>query len=133
MFHITSMAPGHAVTRCITVRPRGVAATLRLYGSAYTTTRGLGSYLDLRIERSAAGTGHGCPRAASLTLLYRGTTAGFGRTRTSWASGVRAGRTGSTGTAAWSYRITATLARNTPNTAQRGTARLGFTWESQPS
>jgi hypothetical protein len=130
LFHASRLAPGRPITRCITVRASGAAARLRLYGAAYTTTKSLAPYLQLQVERGAAGSG--CS-ATAMTRLYRGTVADFGVARTSWRNGVRAGDTGETGRAAWTFRLTVTLAASTPNAAQGGRAHLGFTWESQPA
>ena len=128
LFRVSRLAPGRPTTRCITVRASGDAARLRLYGAAYSTTKSLAPYLQLQVERGAAGAG--CS-ATDMSRLYRGTVADFGVARTGWANGVRAGDTGATGRAAWTFRLTVTLAASTPNAAQGGTAHLGFTWESQ--
>src|SRR4051812_6278837 len=130
LFRTSRLAPGRSTTRCITVGTSGVAARLRLYGTAYATTKSLAPNLQLQVERGAA---RSACTATAMTRLYRGTVADFGQARTRWANGVPAGSTGKTGRATWTFRLTVTLAATTPNAAQGGSARLGFTWESQPA
>ena len=59
--------------------------------------------------------------------------AGFAGASTSFANGV--GTWAPTGTPgeAKTYQFIWTLDPNTPNTAQSGTAAIGFTWEAQNS
>jgi hypothetical protein len=57
----------------------------------------------------------------------------FGTTKTSFANGVGSWAPTGTATEVKSYRVTYTLSTTTPDTAQGGTAALGFTWESQNS
>jgi hypothetical protein len=128
LFRTSRLAPGRTTTRCIIVRTSGDAARLRLYGTAYGTTKSLASHLQLQVERGPAGAG--CSSTA-MTGLYRGTVANLGLVRTGWANGLRAGTTGRSGRAAWTFRLTVTVAANTPNLVQGGSAHLGFTWESQ--
>ena len=68
----------------------------------------------------------------AASTLYDGAMSTFGTTKTSFATGVSSwAPTG--GTATKAYRITYALSASTPDSAQGGTAALGFTWESQNS
>lgn len=106
---------------------------MKLYGTSYATTNGLATNLNLTVEEGTGGTFSSCAGFTGGTSIYSGTLASFGTTKTGFATGV--GSWAPTGTASEtkSYRITYTLSSSTPDTAQGGTAALGFTWESQNS
>ena len=57
----------------------------------------------------------------------------FGTTKTSFATGVSSWAPTGSGSETKAYRITYALSASTPDSAQGGTAALGFTWESQNS
>jgi hypothetical protein len=130
MFAATAMAPGDAVTRCITVSYSGsVDAAVRLYGSI-TGGTGLGTYLNLTVERGAGGSFADCTGFVSAESVYTGTLAGFTATHTGFANG--AGTWSPVGGApvdTMTYRFTTTLQDD--NAAQGLSATAAFTWEAQ--
>ena len=130
MFAATAMAPGDSVTRCITVSYSGsVDAAVRLYGSI-TGGTGLGTYLNLTVERGAGGSFADCTGFVSAESVYNGTLAGFASTHTGFANG--AGTWAPVGGApvdTMTFRFTTTLQDN--NAAQGLSATAAFTWEAQ--
>lgn len=134
MFTATNLKPGSTGTKCIAVTSTGsLASTVKLYGSSYSTTNALATNLNLSVEEGTGATTSSCAGFTGGTSIYSGTLAAFGTTKTAFSSGV--GTWAPTGTASEtkSYRIIYTLATATPDSAQGGTAALGFTWESQNS
>ena len=133
LFAAHNLAPGSTGSTCITVSSTGSsAAAVRLYGTSYATTRGLADHVSLTVEEGVDATGTPCSSRTGGASIYSGTLAGFGTGRTGFSSGV--GTWTPTGTASkTTYRISYSLAADTPNTAEGGTASLGFTWESQAS
>jgi hypothetical protein len=94
---------------------------------------GLADNLNLKIEQGTGATTASCAGFTGGSTLFDNTLSSFGTTKTAFASGV--GTWAPTGTASEtkSYKITYTLSATTPDSAQGGTAALGFTWESQNS
>ena len=134
MFTATNLKPGSTGTKCIAVTSTGsLASTVKLYGSSYSTTNALATNLNLSVEEGTGATTSSCAGFTGGTSIYSGTLAAFGTGKTGFSSGV--GTWAPTGTASEtkSYRIIYTLATGTPDSAQGGTAALGFTWESQNS
>jgi hypothetical protein len=129
----SNLKPGATGTKCIAVTSTGsLASTVKLYGTAYDTTNNLAANINLKIEEGTGATTASCTGFTGATTLYDGAMSTFGTTKTSFATGVSSwAPTG--GTATKSYRITYTLSAGTPDSAQGGTAALGFTWESQNS
>ena len=134
MFTATNLKPGSTGTKCIAVTSTGsLASTVKLYGTSYSTTNGLGSNINLTVEEGTGATFSSCAGFTASSTIFSGTLASFGTTKTSFATGV--GTWAPTGAASEtkSYRIVYTLSSSTPDTAQGGTAAMGFTWESQNS
>jgi hypothetical protein len=133
MFTATNLKPGATGTKCIAVTSTGsLASTVKLYGTSYDTTNGLAGNINLKVEEGTGATTASCTGFAAGSTLYDGVMSTFGTTKTSFATGVSSwAPTG--GTATKAYRITYTLSSSTPDSAQGGTAALGFTWESQNS
>jgi hypothetical protein len=65
--------------------------------------------------------------------VYSGTLAAFGSSATDFATGQGNWAPTGTGSETRVFQFTYTLAANTPDTAQGGTAAIGFTWEAQNS
>jgi hypothetical protein len=134
MFTASNLKPGATGTKCIAVTSTGsLASTVKLYGTSYSTTNALATNINLTVEEGTGASSSSCTNFVSGSTLYTGTLASFGTTKTSFATGV--GTWAPTGSASEtkSYKVTYTLSSTTPDTAQGGTAALGFTWESQNS
>jgi hypothetical protein len=130
MFTVTGLTPGDTNTRCITVSYSGSAdAAVRLYGSI-TGGTGLGTYLNLTVERGAGGSFANCTGFVSAESVYSGTLAGFTSTHTGFANGAGSwAPIGGAPVDTMTYRFTTTLQDN--NAAQGLNATAAFTWEAQ--
>jgi hypothetical protein len=134
MFTASNLKPGATGTKCIAVTSTGsLASSVKLYGTSYATTKDLASNINLKVEQGTGATTASCTGFTGASTLYDGTMTAFGTGKTSFSTGV--GSWSPTGSASEtkSYRITYTLSTSTPDTAQGGTAALGFTWEAQNS
>jgi hypothetical protein len=138
LFSATNLKPGSTGTKCIVLTSTGsVASTVRLYGTNLATTSSLSSHLDLVIDE---GTGSSfatsgptsCTGFTATGNAYTGNLAAFGTGKTNFANGVGTWAPAA-GTQTRTYRFTYTLNNAVPNTAQGGTASIGFTWEAQNS
>lgn len=132
LFTASNLQPGSTATKDITVTSTGsLASTVKLYGTQAATTNALSSYVDLTITEGT-GTGTSFTPLASGSTVYTGTVADFGSARTNFSNGITAWTpAGGSTSDARTFRISYTLDAATPNTAQGGTAALGFTWEAQ--
>ncbi|MFV0315431.1 MAG: hypothetical protein ACK5O2_00520 [Microthrixaceae bacterium] len=135
MFNATDMVPGDTETACIKVTYNGGDVALdpvQLYSSV--TDTGLAAHLDLTIEEGTGGAFSGCtgftPNAGPA--LYTGTLANLGTSNGTYATGLDA-FTPTTVSNNRTYRISATLGTDTPNSAQGSGAGAGFTWEVHSS
>lgn len=134
MFTASNLKPGSTGTKCIAVTSTGsLASTVKLYGTSYTTTNGLATNLNLSVEEGTGGTFGSCAGFTGGVSVFNGTLASFGTVKTSFATGVGTWAPTGTGSETKSYRLIYTLSSSTPDTAQGGTAAMGFTWESQNS
>jgi hypothetical protein len=132
---LTPGGPGGA--QCIAVSSTGtLPAAVKLYGTGFATSNALASDITLTISQGSGGGYGSCtgfvPLADDATV-YTGTLAGFAGTARDYASGVGDWAPTGTGAETRVFQISYTLAANTPNSAQNGTATLGFTWEAQNS
>jgi len=132
LFNAANLTPGATGTKDITVTSSGsLASTVKLYGTQAATTKGLSSYIDVTITEGT-GTGASFTPLAAGSNVYTGTLADFASARTDYANGITAWTpTGGSTSDARTFEIKYTLDAATPNTAQGGTAALGFTWEAQ--
>jgi hypothetical protein len=137
MFNATNLKPTSTGTKCIAVTSTGsLASTVKLYGTTPATTNGLSSYINLTVTQ---GTGGGFSSCSGFTPLgtgssvYSGTLAAFGSANTNFATGLGTWAPTGTGSETRVFQFTYTLDPATPNTAQSGTAAIGFTWEAQNS
>jgi hypothetical protein len=134
LFAASNLKPGATGAKCITVTSSGsLASTVKLYGTDYATTKDLAGNLNLKVEEGTGSTNADC---AGFTpagpAIFDGTLTSFASTKTSFANGAGTWAPAA-GTQAKSYRVTYVLSTNTPDTAQGGTAQVGFTWEAQNS
>ena len=134
LFTANGLKPGATGTKCIAVTSTGsLAATVKLYGTAYATTGGLAPNINLKVEEGTGATTASCTGFTGAATLYDGAMSTFGTTKTSFATGVSSWAPTGTVSETKAYRFTYALSASTPDTAQGGTAAIGFTWESQNS
>jgi len=139
LFTAASLKPGSTGTKCIVVTSAGtLASAVKLYGTTYSTTGALGSYVNLVIDEGTGGTfassgPTSCTGFSSPVNQFTGTLAAFASGNTNYASGVGAFAPTGSGSESKTYRIAYTIDAATPNSAQGGTAAMGFTWEAQNS
>ncbi len=131
MFNVSNMKPGDSSTECIEVTYNGtlVPADVVEYVSAGDLTgTGLGTYLNLTIERGTGGSFGDCTGFSAENTDYSGTLAGFAAASTDFASGAGTWSPAATGEAKV-YRFTVSLQDD--NAAQGLNATVTFTWEAQ--
>jgi hypothetical protein len=138
MFNASNLKPTSTGTKCIAVTSTGsLASTVKLYGTSATTTNALSTYLNLTITQgTGGGFSAGCSGFSPLgtgATVYSGTVAGFASGSTNFANGLGTWAPTGTGSETRVFQFTWTLDPTTPNSAQSGTAALGFTWEAQNS
>lgn len=139
MFSPTLLKPASTGTKCIVVTSTGtLASTVKLYATSYSTTNALGSYLNMVIDEGTGGSfatsgPTSCTGFSSTSNLFTGTLAAFAAAKTDFASGVSSWAPAGTGSPTRTFRFQYTLDTATPNSAQSGTAGVGFTWEAQNS
>jgi hypothetical protein len=134
MFNATNMKPGATGVKCIAVTSTGsLASTVRLYATSYSTTNALAANINLKVEEGTGATTASCAGFTGASTLFDNPLSSFGTTKTSFATGLSSWAPTGTASETKSYRITYTLSATTPDTAQGGTAAVGFTWESQNS
>ncbi|TPW77025.1 hypothetical protein FJ658_02990 [Schumannella sp. 10F1B-5-1] len=137
LFTATNLKPGSTGTKCILVTSTGSLASLvKLYGTASATTNGLSSYIDLTITQGSGATNASCTGFTPLATgssVYSGTLANFASSYSSYSNGVSSWTTTGAASETRAYQFTYTVQSGTPNSAQGGTAALGFTWEAQNS
>ncbi len=134
MFTATNLKPGSTASKCIAVTSSGsLPATVKLYGTSYSTTLNLAGNLTLQVEEGTGGSFATCTGFTPSSTLFTGTLTSFGTTKTSFATGVSSWAPTGAASESRTYRVTYTLGASTPDSAQGGTAAMGFTWESQNS
>src|ERR1700712_3396735 len=120
--------------KCIAVTSTGsLASTVKLYSTAYSTTNALAANINLKVEEGTGATTASCAGFTGASTLFDNPLSSFGTTKTSFATGLSSWEPPGAASETKSYRITYTLSATTPDTAQGGTAAVGFTWESQNS
>lgn len=136
LFTATGLKPGSTATKCINVTSTGtLASAVKLYGTSYTTTNGLGSALAFSITQGTGSTSATCTGFTADTSnsgVYSGTLAGFSAA-TSFNNGLGTWTPTGTASETKSYRLVYTVDPNAANSVQGGTAAIGFTWEAQNS
>jgi hypothetical protein len=133
LFNATNLKPGATASKCIVVTSSGsLASTVKLYGTSYSTTKSLADSINLKVEEGTGGSNSNCTAFTAGSTIFDGTASSFGTTKTDFASGVGSWAPAA-GNATKTYKVTYTLSATTPDSAQGGSAALGFTWESQNS
>lgn len=141
MFTASNLKPGSTGAKCIVVSSRGsLPSAVKLYGTGYSASgaasQSLADNLNLSIEEGSGGSFSNCD-GFNGTSIFNGSAASFGSSKTSWSTGV--GSWAPAGVARGgqaltkTYKITYTVASNTPDSAQSGSVSLGLTWEAQNS
>jgi hypothetical protein len=134
LFTASNLKPGATGTKCIAVTSTGsLASTVKLYGTSYATTNALAANINLKIEEGTGATTASCAGFTGGSTLYDGAMSTFGTTKTGFATGVSSWAPTGSANETKSYKVTYALSSTTPDSAQGGTAALGFTWESQNS
>ena len=135
MFTASNLKPGSTGVKCIAVTSSGsLPSAVKLYGTSYAQTKGLGANINLSIEEGTGGSSTSCAGFTPLVTggtIYSGTVDNFATTKTGYNSGVSSWAPTGTAAESRSFRVTYTLSNSTPDSAQGGTAALGFTWEAQ--
>jgi hypothetical protein len=134
LFTAANLKPGATGVKCIAVTSTGtLPSAVKLYGTSYATTNGLADSINLKVEQGTGATNSSCAGFTGASTLFDAALSSFGTTKTSFATGVGSWSPVGGTTETRSYRVTYTLSATTPDTAQGGTAAVGFTWESQNS
>ena len=138
LFSASGLKPGSTGQKCIAVTSNGtLPSTVKLYGTGAATTNALSSSINVTITQGTGGTFlNNCSGFTPLgtgSSVFTGTLATFASASTSFATGL--GTWAPTGSAPETrvFQLTYTLDPAAPNSAQGGTAALGFTWEAQNS
>jgi Camelysin metallo-endopeptidase len=133
MFNASNLKPGSTGSKCIAVTSTGsLPSAVKLYGTSYATTNALAANITITVDEGTGGSfAGGCAGFTSSSQIYNGLLSTFGTGKTNYATGV--GTWAPTGSASDTkvYKIVYTVSASTPDTAQGGTAALGFTWETQ--
>ncbi len=133
LFTASNLKPGATGNKCIVVTSSGsLAASVKLYGTSYASTKSLADNINLKVEEGTGGSFSNCTGFTAGSTIFDGTASAFGAGKTDFASGVGTWAPAG-GTATKTYKVTYALSSSTPDSAQGGTAALGFTWESQNS
>jgi hypothetical protein len=137
MFNASNLKPTSTGTKCIAVTSTGsLASTVKLYGTTYSTTNALASSLNLTVTQGTGGGFGSCTGFTPLgtgSSVYSGTLSAFAAAETNFGNGLGTWAPTGIGSETRVFQFTYTLDPNTPNTAQSGTAAIGFTWEAQNS
>ncbi len=128
------LKPGQTVSHCITVTSNGtLPAAVRLYGTGYSTTNGLGSALNVTISQGTGGSFANCTGFTSGSTVYSGSTLdAFATADTSYSAGLTTWTTSGTAGDNRTFKFDITLDPNAASTTQNGTAQIAFVWEAQP-
>ena len=135
LFTASGLKPGDTGTSCLVVTSTGsLPSSVKMYSTGAASTNALSSYLDIAVTQGTGGTAGDCTGFTPLTSgagIYSGSLADFGVNATSFATGAGSWRPAGGASESRTFRVTYTLKAATPNTAQNGTASVGFTWEAQ--
>lgn len=131
MFNVTNLKPGSTGSKCIQVTSSGsLPSAVKLYTSNYSNTNALGSYIDVKVEEGTPGNFSSCG-SFSGTAIANDTLAALSAARTNFSNGVGSWTTTGGSSETKTYKFTYTVKTSTPDSAQGGSAALGFTWEAQ--
>lgn len=133
LFTATGLVPGSTGSKCIAVTSGStVPTTVKLYGTAPSTTLALNSWIDLTITQGTGGSNATCTgftADAVSSTVYSGTLAAFGSSATDFATGLGTWAPAGAGTKVYKFDYSVNSAA--PNSTAGGTASVGFTWEAQ--
>jgi len=135
LFSVSNLVPGQSEQKCIVVTYGGsLAAAVKLYADGYSSSRALGSYVNLVVEEGSGATFAGsgpssCPGFSASGTVYSGTVDDFAATRTGYATGVGSFAPSGAGQSRV-YRFSYTLDGAAPDGVQSGTASLQFVWQA---
>ena len=122
-FDVPALKPGGVGARCSTVRYAGGSpASLRVVATELSSTKRLGHYLQIGIQRVRADTQRTCADLDTLGQLYQGPLDGL---PTTWAA---ASSTELPGSGQTLYRLTYSLPADVPNTLQDADAAYRLVW-----
>jgi hypothetical protein len=122
-FDVPALKPGGVGSRCSMVRyPGGSPASLRVVATELSSTKSLGRYLQIGVERVRADTQRACADLESVGVLYRGPLENL---PTTWAAATSTDLRGSGQTL---YRLTYSLPADIPNTLQDADAGYRLVW-----
>jgi hypothetical protein len=135
MFNVSGLAPGQSGSNCIKVSYGGtLAATVKLYGTAYSQTNTLGDNVTFTITQGTGGAFNGCTGFVADTstgdVLNAVTATAFATADTDFSTGV--GTWAPSGAASKTYKVDWSMP-SAATAGQGGTINLGFTWEAQNS
>ena len=122
-FDVPALKPGGVGARCSTVRYAGGSpASLRVVATELSSTKSLGRYLQIGIQRVRPDTQRTCADLDSLGQLYQGP---LDELPTTWAAATSTDLPGSGQTL---YRLTYSLPADVPNTLQGADAAYRLVW-----
>jgi hypothetical protein len=137
MFTATNLKPGSTGSKCIVVTSSGsLPSVVKLYGSGSTTTKALNTFLDVTITAGNGGSFGNCTGFTPLAgggSVFNGTLAGFASSATNYGNGLGSWTTTGGANETRTFKIDYTLQSGAPNSAQGGSASIGFNWEAQNS
>lgn len=137
LFTASGLKPGDTQTACIVVASTGsLPSAVKLYGTGPATTNALASSLNVSVTQGTGGSFGNCSGFTPLpsgAAVWSGTLADFSSTATKFSNGVGTWRPAGGSSESRTFQVTVSLDAATPNSAQNGTARIGFTWEAQSS
>ncbi len=127
------LKPGQNVTHCITVTSNGtLPAAVKLYGTGYGTTNGLGAALDVTITQGTGGSFGSCTGFTAGSTIYTGTVDAFANGSTAYSNGLTTWTTSGSSGDNRTFQFSITLDSAAASTTQSGTAQINFVWEAQP-
>jgi hypothetical protein len=139
LFTVSPMKPTQTGTKCIVVTSSGnLASTVKMYTTAasFAQTKTVADNMTLTVTQgTSTSTGGNCAgwvADAGGTNTFTGSLTSFSSTYTNFGNGFGTWAPAA-GTVTHTYQITWTFNSSAPNSAQAGTAAIGFTWELQNS
>jgi hypothetical protein len=122
-FDVPALKPGGVGSRCSMVSyPGGSPASLRVVATELSSTKSLGRFLQIGVERVRSDTQRACADLETVGVLYRGALEDL---PTTWAA---AASTELSGAGQTLYRLTYSLPADTPNTLQDAGAAYRLVW-----
>ena len=136
LFSASNLKPGSTGTKCIAVTSTGsLPSAVKLYGTNYATTNGLGAAITLKVEQGTGGSFGSCTGFTAQTTngtLFNDTLTAFSA-KSGFASGLGDWTPTGSGSETKVYKFTYSLSSSAADSTQGGTASIGLTWEAQNS